>query len=84
VDASLVTWESDDVVLVPMSALSRSDSRWSVFVVERGRARLRYVELGHQGRSDAEVLDGLAAGDVVVLYPSEALEDGAAVELTSP
>jgi HlyD family secretion protein len=84
VDASLVTWESDDVLLVPMSALFRSDSQWSVFVVTEGRARLRHVELGHQGRSDAEVLDGLAAGDVVVLYPSESLEDGARAEPTSP
>jgi HlyD family secretion protein len=84
VDASLVTWESDDVLLVPMSALFRSDSRWSVFVVVEGRARLRQVELGHQGKSDAEVLDGLSAGDVVVLYPSEDLTDGAPVEPTSP
>jgi HlyD family secretion protein len=83
VDASLVTWESDDVLLVPMSALFRSDSRWSVFVVEGDGARLRHVELGHQGRSDAEVLQGLAVGDVVVLYPSETLEDGARVEPTT-
>jgi HlyD family secretion protein len=83
VDASLVTWESDDVLRVPMRALFRSDSRWSVFVVADGRARLRHVELGHQGRSDAEVLEGLAAGDVVVLYPSEALVDGARVEPTT-
>lgn len=82
VDASLVTWESDDVLRVPMSALFRSDAQWSVFIIEGGRARLRHVELGHQGRSDAEVLDGLAAGDVVALYPSETLEDGAPVEST--
>jgi HlyD family secretion protein len=83
VDASLVTWESDDVLLVPMSALFRSDSRWSVFVIEGGRAHLRHLEIGHQGRSDAEVLDGLAAGEAVVLYPSETLEDGARVEPTT-
>jgi HlyD family secretion protein len=83
VDASLVTWESDDVLLVPMSALFRSDSRWSVFRVEGGRALLQHVELGQQGRSDAEVLDGLAPGDVVVLYPSETLEDGARVAATT-
>jgi len=83
VDASLVTWESDDVLLVPMSALFRSDSRWSVFLVEEERARLTHVELAHQGRSSAEVLEGLDVGDVVVLYPSETLEDGAPVEPTT-
>ena len=82
VDASLVTWESADVLLVPMSALFRSDSRWSVFVVEDGEARLRAVEVGQQGRSYAEVLAGLEAADRVVLHPSEAIEDGVPVELT--
>jgi HlyD family secretion protein len=38
VDVSLVTWESDDVLLVPMSALFRSDSRWSVYSRRAGRA----------------------------------------------
>ena len=80
VDASLVTWQSDDVLLVPMSALFRTDSRWSVFVVEGGRARSRQLVLGEQGRSHAEVREGLVAGDVVVLHPSEAVEDGARVE----
>ena len=63
-----------------MSALFRSDSRWSVFVVEDGEARLRVVEVGHQGRSHAEVLAGLEAGDQVILHPSEAIEDGVPVE----
>jgi HlyD family secretion protein len=84
VDASLVTWESDDVLLVPTSALFRSDSRWSVFLVVDDEARLRHVGLGHQGRNDAEVLDGLTLGDRVLLYPSETLEDGAPVEAASP
>jgi HlyD family secretion protein len=80
VDASIVTWESDDVLRVPMSALFRSDSRWSVFVVEDGEARLRLVEIGHQGRSHAEVLTGLEQGDRVVLHPSEAIGDRVPVE----
>jgi HlyD family secretion protein len=80
VDASLVTWESDDVLRVPTSALFRFDSRWSVFVVEAGRARRREVELGHQGRGHAEVHSGLSAGDVVIVHPSEAVQDGARVQ----
>ena len=81
VDVSLVAWESDDVLLVPVSALFRSDSRWGVYVVEEGRARLRPLELGERGRSHAEVRSGLAAGEVVVLYPSEAIGDGVRVEV---
>ena len=81
VDAELVAWESDDVLLVPVSALFRSESLWSVYVVEEGRARLRNVELGERGRSHAEVRTGLSAGEVVVLYPSEAIEEGVRVEV---
>jgi HlyD family secretion protein len=83
VDVSLVTWESDDVLLVPMSALFRADGRWSVYVVAEERARLRPVEIGEQGRTHAEVRGGLVPGDVVILYPSEATAEGAPVELTT-
>jgi HlyD family secretion protein len=79
VDVSLVAWQADDVLLVPVSALFRSDSRWGVYVVEGGRARLRQIELGERGRSHAEVRSGLEAGERVVLYPSEAITDGARV-----
>jgi HlyD family secretion protein len=79
VDTELVAWEADDVLLVPMSALFRSESLWSVYVVVEGRARLRNIELGERGRSHAEVRSGLSAGELVVLYPSEAIEDGVRV-----
>lgn len=81
VDVSLVAWESGEVLLVPVSALFRSDSRWGVYVVEGGRARLRLIELGERGRSHAEVKSGLAVGEVVVLYPSEAIGEGVRVEV---
>ncbi len=80
VDVSLVAWESGDVLLVPVSALIRSDSRWGVYVVEGERARLRAIDLGERGRAHAEVRAGLEVGEVVVLYPSEAIGDGARVE----
>ncbi len=80
VDVSLVAWQSDDVLLVPVSALFRADSRWGVYVVEGDRARLRLLEIGERGRSHAEVRSGIEVGERVVLYPSEAIEDGARVE----
>ena len=75
VDASLVAWESADVLRVPVSALFRIDGNWAVFAVEEGRARTRQIELGHRGRREAEVLQGLNAGDRVVLYPSDEVAD---------
>lgn len=66
---------------VPVSALFRRDGGWGVFVVDGGRVREAPVEIGHRGRSHAEVLAGLTPGDVVVRFPPEALRDGASVEV---
>jgi HlyD family secretion protein len=72
----IVAWSADNVVKVPMGSLFRHGSDWAVFVVERGRARLRDVSIGHRNDLDAEVLTGLASGDDVILYPPDTLVDG--------
>ena len=48
-------------------------------MVRDGRAREVPVQVGRSTPGHAEALGGLAAGDVVVLYPSELLGDGAPV-----
>ena len=76
VEVAVVTWEADDVVQVPVAALLRDAGRWAVFRVEDGRVRTTPVEIGRQNGTVAEVLGGLAEGEVVVLYPGEQLADG--------
>jgi HlyD family secretion protein len=80
VDASLVVWHADDVLRVPVSALFRLDGGWAVFVAEGGRARQRTIEIGHRNARFAEVLEGLAAGETVLVYPAGEVEDGVRVE----
>lgn len=80
VDVAVVTWQDDDVLTVPTSALFRRGEGWQVFAVESGRARLRAVEIGHRGVERAEVLGGLSAGEEVVVYPSDQVTDGVRVE----
>jgi multidrug efflux pump subunit AcrA (membrane-fusion protein) len=48
-------------------------------VLEDGRARLRSVRVGRRNGSEAEVLEGLRAGERVVLYPTDNVEDGVRV-----
>lgn len=79
IEASLVAWEADAVLRVPVSALFRVDGDWAVYRIEDGRAAVRRIELGHRGRREAEILEGLVAADRVVLYPSDALHDGSRV-----
>lgn len=64
---------------VPISALFRKGDKWSVYVVDGGRARATTVEIGQRNSRYAEVLGGLNAGAVVVLHPSDRITDGARV-----
>ncbi len=73
-------WRGDDVVRVPLAALFRSGTQWSVFKVVDGRAVLTPVTIDHRNTTHAEVTEGLEAGDVVVLHPSDQVVDAVKVE----
>lgn len=79
VDARIVLAEREDALRVPTSALFRDGDAWAVFVVRDGRAERRRLQIGVRGEREAEVLDGLEAGEVVVLYPGDAVRDGVRV-----
>lgn len=80
VEVSVVEWESDDVLIVPSGALFRSGDSWAVFVVRADRAVMTPIELGHRNDDAAEVLEGLGAGDQVILYPGDRVAEGDRVE----
>lgn len=80
IDATIVLWSSDNALRVPVGALFRGgDGGWQVFVNDRGRARQRSIRLGHLNDEFAEVLQGLAEGDEVIVNPSSSLDDGSRV-----
>ena len=56
---------------------------WAAFVVRNGRAAEMPVRIGHRSEREAEVLDGLEAGQQVVVHPGEGIEDGSRVESSS-
>lgn len=76
VETRVVVQDQRDVLKVPVSALFRSGESWAVFVDDDGTARLREISLGQRNTLEAEVSDGLAEGDDVVLHPSDAVIDG--------
>jgi HlyD family secretion protein len=78
-DVAIVVWSGDDVLAVPSSALFRSGETWRIFLVVDGRAVLRDVEVGERADARTQIIAGLEAGDVVVLFPSDDLVDGARV-----
>ncbi|MDW4548369.1 HlyD family efflux transporter periplasmic adaptor subunit [Defluviimonas sp. D31] len=75
----IVTWEGADVLQVPLSALFRRDGQWAVFREMDSAARLTPVAIGRRNGTAAEVTDGLAPGDRVILHPSDAIAEGTPV-----
>ena len=79
VEAAFVLWEGSDLLLAPASALFRRGDGWAVFVAEAGRARLRDVKVGERNGLEAQVLDGLKAGEEVIAHPDEKIAEGTRV-----
>ncbi|MES2096489.1 MAG: efflux RND transporter periplasmic adaptor subunit [Pseudomonadota bacterium] len=75
----IAVWQSDDALLVPISALFRSKANWQVFRISGGVARAVPVTIGRIGADDAQVLAGLSAGDRVILHPGDKVADGVKV-----
>jgi len=68
--------------VAPGSALVRHGALTGLYVVEEGRARLRWISVGGMVGDDVIVRAGLSPGDEVVLDPA-GLVDGAPVRVAS-
>jgi HlyD family secretion protein len=71
--------QAPDALKAPLGALVRKDGGWAVFRIAEGRARLTPVQVGAMTDREAEILKGLAAGDRVVVFPSDQVRDGARI-----
>jgi hypothetical protein len=88
VETRVAAWANIDVpgfpepvrglmVSVPdAGALFRIGDRFAVFVVEKGRAKARTVEIGRRSGLAAQLLSGLAEGETVILHPGDTVADG--------
>jgi len=81
VDARIIVWRGENVLHIPSGALFRDRGQWAVYAVADGRARLRRIDIGHRGRYDVEVTRGLAAGERVIVHPSDQVRDGARISV---
>jgi HlyD family secretion protein len=83
VEAHIVTHRVEDAVKVPVGALFREGEGWAVFVVQGDAAARRAVNVPRRNGVEAMVEDGLKPGERVIVYPSDALRDGARIEIVS-
>jgi len=79
VEIRATVWESNDVLVIPASTLFQRGGGWAVFVVQDKRAHLRRVGIGHRTGASVEITGGLNAGERVVLFPSDKVDDGSRI-----
>lgn len=73
----IITAQKAKAKVIPRSAMFRgTDGAWHVYAVRGGRAEVQKVTLGMLNDEHAEVLDGLAPGELVIRGPESSLTDG--------
>ena len=80
VEAAIVVHRVESAVKVPVGAVFRDGEGWAVFAVEDGRAAKRPIRISRRNALEAMVDEGVKEGETVVVYPSDALADGARIE----
>lgn len=71
-EASIIIGERDSQANVPRRALRGNE----VFVIESGRVALRKVQVGYMGLNEAEILNGLRAGEEVIVEDLDQFQAG--------
>jgi HlyD family secretion protein len=79
VEVRILTWQADNALVVPESAIFRRNERWATFAVRNGRAEIVFLEVGHRNGELAEVLGGLSDGMEVIVHPSDRVAPGVKV-----
>ena len=82
VEARVITWKSGSVLKLPVSGLFRQGNAWAAYVVRDGRAALVPVQAGRASGAEIQIVEGLAEGDEVILYPGDRIKDGQRVKPT--
>ncbi|MEO0184418.1 MAG: efflux RND transporter periplasmic adaptor subunit, partial [candidate division WOR-3 bacterium] len=84
VKAEIITSRKDSVLVVPIQAVGKrkikDNMTESIFVVEKGKAVLKEIQVGISSDTQIEIISGVADGDTVVVGPYRVLsklKDGA-------
>jgi HlyD family secretion protein len=78
-------WEGKQLLAIPIAALVRRGSSWSVYVAHEGIASEKSISVGVMNDETAEITGGMAEGEKVILHPPDVLSDGGRVsEMAQP
>ncbi len=80
VETQIIVFNEENSVKIPVSALFREGEQWAVFVLSSGRAHKGIVKVGRRSGAEAMIEHGLEPGEQVIVYPSDAVQDGIRVK----
>jgi HlyD family secretion protein len=80
VDARIAVFTQENATIVPAGALFRRGESFGLYVVEGDRAQVRNVTLLRRSGRVAAIATGLAAGERVIVYPSDSVTPGARIK----
>ena len=72
------------IVIVPIAAVVHEGEEAAVFVVAGDMAQRRVVKTGLQSRDRVEIIDGVKAGETIIVTGQNGLPDGAKVSVAKP
>jgi len=81
VDVEITVDKKENVLKVSDMAIFELDQKDYVYVIEKGKAYLREIEIGIEGEDFAEIISGLYEGEKVIVSPSDEIEDGVRVKV---
>lgn len=76
VDIKILTAAKDNVLKVPASAVFDYQGKSQVFVLEKGKARLREVAKGIESNDFVEITQGLKEGETILTKPDNSIKEG--------
>lgn len=81
VNVNILLAQKRAVIIVPQTAISYQSYGASVFIIEKGKAILRYVQTGKRYHNSVIITQGLKLGDAVVVAGQNKLHDGVSVAI---
>lgn len=80
-EVRIVTERRDDALLVPRTAVVEERQERVVYVAAEGKAQRRVVEIGFETDDRAQITQGVAVDEKVVVKGQHSLEDGASIKV---
>lgn len=79
VDVVFIISEDTNALTIPLGALFKNEDQWAVYIVENKKAKLQPIKISKKNDKAAVVTSGLKAGDRVILFPGDKIQQGVLV-----